>query len=171
MTGVSTALGKPVLQRWLQRAMGWRFVKFGTVGASGTVVNVLVLYLLQEHLLTFIASTELRLNLSLAGAILVATVNNFTWNRLWTWADRGEFFGARPLVQFGKYASACWLGILIQFLLTKLLAASMHYLLANVVAIVAASVFNFVINDFWTFEGLRLRSRLDGRDGRERSDP
>lgn len=161
MTGLSTALDKPALRRWLQRLLRIRFVKFGTVGASGTVVNLLVLYLLQEHLLAFIGSPELRLNLSLAGAILVATINNFTWNRAWTWADRGEFFGARSLAQFGKYASACWLGILVQFLLTKLLAASMHYLLANLLAIVAASVFNFVLNDMWTFEGLRLRRRRE----------
>lgn len=160
MSGLTSTIEKQSwLQRQLRRLLGLRFVKFGLVGASGTVVNLLVLYLLQEHLLRFVESPDARLNLALAGAILLATINNFGWNRVWTWADRGELIGARPLVQFGKYASACWLGIAIQFLLTKLLATSMHYLVANVLAIILASVFNFVLNDVWTFEGLRLRRR------------
>ncbi len=137
-----------------------RFVRFGTVGASGTVVNLVVLYLAQERLFAAIEPRETRLNLALGLAILCATINNFAWNRIWTWADRGPMFGARPVVQFVKYAAACWLGIAIQFVLTKLLADHVHYLIANVVAIVLASVFNFVLNDLWTFEGLRLRRRV-----------
>ena len=66
----------------------WRYIKFGLVGASGTVVNLAVLYLCQEFLLATIASGEQRLYASLAIAILLATVNNFAWNRLWTWRDR-----------------------------------------------------------------------------------
>ncbi len=143
----------------VRRLLQVRFVRFGAVGASGTLVNMLVLYTMQEHLLLFIEPAQLRLNVSLAIAILVATVNNFTWNRAWTWADRGEFIGARPLLQFGKYAAACWLGITIQFMLTHLLALSMHYLIANIIAILIASVFNFLVNDAWTFEGLRLRRK------------
>lgn len=143
----------------LSRLLRVRFVKFGTVGASGTVVNMLVLYLMQEHLLAFIPTPEVRLNASLVAAIFCATLNNFTWNRVWTWADRGEFVGATPFLQFSKYATACWLGISIQFLVTKLLAGQFHYLLANLIGIVAASVFNYLLNDSWTFEGLRLRRK------------
>lgn len=145
--------------KFLTRLVGVRFVKFGLVGTTGTVVNMSVLYLMQEYLLLFIALPELRLNVALAVAILCATINNFSWNRIWTWADRGALFGTRPLVQFLKYASACWLGITIQFLLTKWLAGHFHYLVANLIGIVAASVFNFLLNDVWTFEGLRLRRK------------
>ncbi len=150
------------LLRVLTRFLGVRFVKFATVGASGTVVNMAVLYLMQEHVLTFIAQASTRLNVSLAIAIFCATINNFSWNRLWTWADRGALLGAQPVVQFLKYACACWLGISIQFLLTKWLAGHAHYLLANLIGIVVASVFNFLLNDIWTFEGFRLRRKVPG---------
>ncbi len=80
---------------WLQRAYLWvewlkgfRYVKFGLVGASGTVVNMVVLYGAQEFLFAAIADPRQRLYASLALAIGIATVNNFTWNRLWTWSDR-----------------------------------------------------------------------------------
>lgn len=62
-----------------------RFTKFGIVGFSGTIVNLLVLYTNQEILLRSIYPQERRLSYSLTIAILVATVNNFSWNRYWTW--------------------------------------------------------------------------------------
>lgn len=143
----------------------FRVFRFGLVGASGTVVNMAVLYLCQEHLLRFIADGAARLNLSLAIAILCATINNFSWNRGWTWADRGGVSSARRLVQFGQYASACWVGIALQFGITKLLAAHLYYLVANLAAILVASAFNYLLNDLWTFGGIRLwwRRRGDSR--------
>jgi hypothetical protein len=58
--------------------VGWivrhRFLKFGTVGASGTAVNLGVLYLGQEFLFTAIQPFETRLNASLALAETVASL-------------------------------------------------------------------------------------------------
>ena len=133
------------------RLLKFRFLKFGTVGASGTFVNLGVLYIGQEFLFRAIAQPEMRLNFSLAGAILVATINNFTWNRIWTWQDRPRNRGRSILVQFGQYALACWVGILLQVVFTKILVVYLHYLVANLIAIVFASVFNFIVNDLWTF--------------------
>jgi dolichol-phosphate mannosyltransferase len=153
-------------QQRLYRLIDWlksfRYIKFGLVGASGTVVNMVVLYLAQEHLFAAIVDTRQRLYASLALAIAVATVNNFTWNRLWTWADRvraahdhhQQLEHARFSVlagQFGRYTLASWLGIGLQYGLTLWLSHSLHYLLANVIAIVVASVINFLANDRWTF--------------------
>ena len=92
-------------------------------------------------------------------AVFVATINNFTWNRLWTWHDRREHVRTPVMLQFAQYGVACWLGILLQFVITKLLVGHVHYLVANVVAIVIASVANFVVNDNWTFGRLRLLLR------------
>jgi len=154
---------------WQQRAfqlMEWlksfRYIKFGLVGASGTVVNMAVLYVAQEFLFATIAAPRERLYASLALAIAIATVNNFTWNRLWTWADRVKAARAQhqhldrtpwPVLagQFGRYTLASWLGIALQYGLTLWLSHSLHYLLANVIAIVVASVSNFLANDRWTF--------------------
>jgi putative flippase GtrA len=137
------------LVQWLLRQ---RFVKFGTVGASGTFVNLGVLYLAQEFVLRFIEPVDMRLNASLVVAIFFATVNNFLWNRAWTWRDRKHLHRHRSrLAQFGQYAMACWVGIALQIIFTKLLVVYFHYLIANAVAIVLASVFNYVVNDLWTF--------------------
>jgi len=152
------------LYRLIDWLKGFRYIKFGLVGASGTVVNMAILFVAQEYLFAFIAEPRSRLYASLALAIALATINNFTWNRLWTWADRlrdaaasnapgpaGKTQTRHILGQFGRYTLASWFGIALQYGLTLWLSHALHYLLANVIAIVVASVSNFVANDFWTF--------------------
>jgi putative flippase GtrA len=51
---------------------------------------------------------------------------------------------------------ASWFGMAFQFAATVWLAHHMHPLAANVASIVAASVINFLANDWWTF---RVRGR------------
>lgn len=143
------------------RVLRWRFVKFGLVGASGVVVNLAVLYAGQEWLFRAVGPERLRLNLALALAIFVATINNFLWNRAWTWHDRKAHVTTPLPFQFGQYALSSWLGIVLQVTFTNVLAHYLHYLAANAVAIVIASVFNFLANDFWTFG--RLKRLLESR--------
>lgn len=140
----------------LRRVFSWRFLKFGVVGASGTVVNLGLLYYAREYLFVDVQSPELRLNLSLALAIFFATLNNFCWNRAWTWADRKQHYGRPIAVQFGQYMLSCWLSIALQAVFTNLLAVHFYYLVANLIAIGMTSVLNFVLNDIWTFGRLKL---------------
>jgi dolichol-phosphate mannosyltransferase len=152
--------------------LGHRFLKFGAVGASGTAVNLGVLYLGQEFVFAAIEAVDARLNASLALAIFCATINNFAWNRKWTWADRRERNLHKPLLlQFGQYALACWFAIALQVALTKIFAGmGWHYLLANLSAIVLASVSNFVLNDLWAFGRMKSMSiaRYRERPGEDR---
>ncbi|OYU45153.1 MAG: polysaccharide synthesis protein GtrA [Burkholderiales bacterium PBB4] len=147
------------LLRWLEK---FRYLKFGIVGASGTVVNLAVLYVGHEYIFHAIESTYKKPYFSLALAISLATVNNFTWNRLWTWSDRvkvessdstqaNQASNVSILKEFGQYATASGFGSALQYGLTLLLSGSMDYRLANITAIVIASVSNFLANDRWTF--------------------
>lgn len=85
--------------------------------------------------------------------------SKFTWNGLWNWADRvrDNTAHARTLVvptnahtlldQFGRSRWLPGFGIALQYGLTQWMAHALHYLLANVIAIVIASVSNFLAND------------------------
>lgn len=147
-----------LLVEWLK---GFRYIKFGLVGASGTVVNLAVLYGAHEYLFRAIEPEGSRPYASLALAIAIATINNFTWNRLWTWSDRVKRMehaeGGRPVSrrllgkEFGQYVTASGFGSALQYGLTLLLSGYMDYRVANIIAIVAASVSNFLANDRWTF--------------------
>jgi len=144
--------------RWM---LGIRYIKFGMVGASGTVVNIVVLYLGHEYLFQSLEGPQGKPYASLALAIALATINNFTWNRLWTWADRAAQtpvetgLEAPPpsslAAQLAKYALASLFGSALQYVLTLWLTHSMHYMLANLIAIIIASLSNFLANDRWTF--------------------
>jgi len=140
----------------LRRIFSRRFLKFGTVGASGMLINLGLLYYAQEHIFTAVQQPTMRLNLSLALAIFFATLNNFFWNRLWTWADRKQHYDRPMLTQFGQYTLACWLSIALQAAFTNMLAPHFYYLIANLIAVVLTSVLNFVLNDIWTFGRLKL---------------
>jgi putative flippase GtrA len=152
------------LERFALWALAWmeryRYIKFGIVGASGTVVNLVVLHVGHEYIFNVIESSYNKPYFSLALAIALATVNNFTWNRLWTWSDRVRTLeaDAQPVsakllgMEFGQYVTASAFGSALQYVLTLLLSGSMDYRIANIVAIVAASVSNFLANDRWTFK-------------------
>ncbi len=137
----------PIIKSVLKR----RFIKFGTVGFSGTLINVTALYVNQEYFFRWIESIEKRLPVSLAAAIFLATLNNFAWNRGWTWRDRKRKTGHGFFLQMGQYFLASGLAIGTQYLCTMALVKLMHYMLANVLSIGAAAFLNFLINDVWTF--------------------
>jgi dolichol-phosphate mannosyltransferase len=148
----------------LRRIVSLRFLKFGTVGASGLVVNQGVLYLAHEYLFHVSKSSGnvdwVSLNLSLALAIFFATLNNFVWNRMWTWADRKQQHHYSFFAQFGQYTMACWLSIVLQAVLTNLLAPHLYSIyVANLIAVVLTSVLNFLLNDIWTFGRLKLTGK------------
>ena len=138
-----------ILQLKIRKLLRHRFIKFGTVGASGTVVNLIMLHINQEILLENINPFETRLKLSLALAIFLATINNYLWNRMWTWNDRkrkGGFF-----IQMGQYFLACGLAISLQYLFTIIFSRIIHYLIANILSIILAAIFVYIVNDVWTF--------------------
>jgi len=80
-------------------------------------------------------------------------------------ADRKHGSDKPLLLQFGQYTLACLFGILLQLAFTKILAARVHYLLANFTAILAAGIFNYLVNDAWTF-GLGKLFSIPTRENR-----
>lgn len=136
---------------FINKVLQHRFLKFGIVGASGIPINLGILFLSQEYILKSIPIINLRLDLSLGLAIFVSTISNFFFNRIWTWADNKQHWNKHILYQFSQYALGCWMGIAIQIIVTKLLAIYCYYLLANLIAILTASFFNFTVHSLWTF--------------------
>lgn len=144
-----------------------RFVRFGTVGSSGTIVNMVVLYLNQSIVLKDIYPIKHRLYFSLAVAIFLATLNNYLWNRWWTWGDRKKPTRAGFFVQMGQYYLACGVAIFFQYLITMLLSHFVHYLIANIVGIVFSAIFVYLFNDAWTFSPMKKGiGRVPNRKGK-----
>lgn len=120
----------------------WQLARFGAVGGSGYVVNLLVFWLAVHP-----AGLDHRIGATLA--FLVAVTNNFVWNRIWTFA------GATPTrvhAQAVRFLVVSVGGFVVNLVvLEALIAAGLPELAAQAIAVAVAMPVNFVGNRLWTF--------------------
>ena len=124
-----------------------RFIKFCLVGISGVGVNMGLLWLLTELGGLFYL-------LSAAISIETSIITNFLLNNYFTFADRNKQ-GVKPL--FGRLlkfnlVSLAGLGInmAILWLLTE--GLGLFYMVSNIVGIAAATLWNYLVNNWWTWK-------------------
>jgi dolichol-phosphate mannosyltransferase len=139
MTPVQTAkrIGRGTLRRgnWVQ------LLQFGLVGASGYVVNLAVFALSVGPLnLHHISAAIL--------AFCVAVMNNFWWNRHWTFDAKHGHAG----FQAARFFTVSVFALVINLVALELLVRSgMGDLPAQAIAVAIAMPFNFIGNKLWTF--------------------
>jgi putative flippase GtrA len=127
----------------MRRPHNWiQLIKFFAVGGSGYVVNLLVFWLASHKLgMHYLAAAT--------AAFVVAVVNNFWWNRHWTFGARRGHAGFQAarffVVSIGAFFFA--LGVL-ELLVTDV---GLPKLAAQAISIVVATPLNFVGNKMWSF--------------------
>ncbi len=133
-----------------------RFIKFCFVGASGVPVNLGCTWL-GYHLLFAAQATELRKACSFLLGIAVSIFTNFILNDLWTWRDRQAPGRGGLLGRLLRFYVVSGLGAAVQFGTAMLLSVVLllHYLLAQLVGVLLATVINYALNNRWTFRGRR----------------
>lgn len=123
-----------------------KLLKFGTVGASGFIVNMSLLYILTEFLgLYYLYSSII--------AVESSIISNFTLNELWTFIERGKE-GVRHLFKrFLKFntVSLVGLGINISLLYTLTEFLGVYYLVSNLIAVSVVFLWNYIMNVRWTW--------------------
>lgn len=123
-------------------ASWWQLAKFGIVGGSGYLINLVVFALLAGVL-------DVHHLAAAVGAFLVAVSNNFFWNRHWTFGP-GENPAHFQAVRF-FVVSVASLGVNL-VALELLLAGGMGELPAQAIAVAVAMPFNFLGNKLWAFD-------------------
>jgi dolichol-phosphate mannosyltransferase len=127
----------------MKRSHNWiQLMKFTLVGGSGYVVNLgvfaLAVKVLDVHHL--VAATL---------AFLVAVLNNFWWNRHWTFGAKDGHAGFQAARFFAVSVFAfVFAAALLEILINK---AGMPAISAQAISIVAATPLNFVGNKMWSF--------------------
>ena len=126
-----------------------RFARFLTVGAVGTLLDFSILTLLKLAGMPTLAANSLSFTAGL--------FNNFTWNRLWTFADAVKSDWRRQLAQFTLVS-------LVGLALNNLIVLSLEgifslwidaqwaYLPAKVIATGMVVFWNYFANRTWTFK-------------------
>ena len=127
----------------VRRPHNWiQLGKFLVVGLSGYVVNLAVFtFSLKVLAVHHIAAATI--------AFAVAVLNNFWWNRHWTFAARAGHAG----FQAARFFTVSIVAFLIQLGLLELLISEgrMAKVLAQAVSLVLATPINFVGNKMWSF--------------------
>jgi putative flippase GtrA len=120
----------------------WQLARFTAVGASGYIVN-LVTFALCVHAL------DLDFRIAAVVAFLVAVSNNFWWNRHWTFDARAGHAGHQAARFLAVSAAAFGVNLVLLEILVS--AAGLKEVVAQAIAVAAATPCNFLGNKLWTF--------------------
>lgn len=119
------------------------FTKFAIVGAIGTVVNLSILYLLTDIFKIYYLISEII-------AFFISVLNNYVINKIWTFKEE---FKENMVKKFIQYSIVSVISLAVNIIILFVLVEYFYiwYIFAEVIAIVAAFLVNFVGNKLWTF--------------------
>jgi dolichol-phosphate mannosyltransferase len=128
-----------------QKPENWaQLFKFGVVGGSGYVLNIIAFALLTQ-------AADLHHIPAAICAFLVAVTNNFLWNRQWTF--RAEAPGRHPANQGARFLAVSVVGLGVNLVVLEALVSGVDLgeLPAQAIAVAVAMPVNFIGNKLWTF--------------------
>jgi putative flippase GtrA len=124
-----------------------RILRFLVVGASGTIIDFSLLSLLKLFGLPTLPANTI--------SYLAGVINNFYWNRRWTFSETRQQRWNKQLAQF---LAVSLVGLVINNTLVLLLEAPFNvwlghwgYLPAKAVATGVVFFWNYLANRLWTF--------------------
>ncbi len=120
-----------------------RILKFGVVGLTGIFVNEGLLWFFTEIVGLFYLFSGII-------AVEASIISNFIFNDIWTFKDmRNGTFMNRML----KFNVARWLIIVVNLgILLGLTMLGMHYLIANLIGIIAATALTYTSSLKWVWK-------------------
>jgi putative flippase GtrA len=128
------------------RQAGLRWLKFNAVGAGGIGVQLAVLAVLKSGLqMDYLASTAL--------AVEAAVIHNYFWHERFTWVDRVTGSSLARFAKFNLTTGIFSVAGNVVVMRGFVAGAHMNYLLANVLTIATCSLVNFLLSDWFVFEG------------------
>jgi putative flippase GtrA len=128
----------------VRRTHNWlQLIRFAAVGASGYVVNLAV-FAMCVHLLA------IDYRLSAVIAFVVSVVNNFWWNRHWTFDARHD----HPMFQGARFfaVSLVAFGFTYVVLVALVDGAGLTKVVAQAIAIITGTPLSFVGQKLWSFK-------------------
>jgi putative flippase GtrA len=136
----------PGVLREVRRGSHWaQLMRFAAVGASGYFVNLAVYWLA--------LSAKVEYRAAATAAFAVALVNNFAWNRVWTFRDSPGRMGGQAFRFVIVSTAAFVLALAVLSVLVR--DAGISKLVAQAAAIVAVTPVSFLANKLWSFRTSR----------------
>ncbi len=137
-----------MLGRLTQRRGLRQFVKFGIVGTSGFVVNLIVFTGLQHVVPNH--DQPLQYNILFSAGFLAGGLSNYFLNRAWTFRSQGNV-GKEGASFMAVSVLALIVGLIVGQVVSPWLG---HGHKTWFVSVVAGIVVNFFVNKYWTFRSV-----------------
>ncbi len=123
-----------------------QFVKFGIVGLSGTVVNLIIFTVLQRLIPSH--AQPVPYNIIFSVAFLAGGVSNYYLNRIWTFRSTGH-----AVREGAQFLTVSVIALIVGLIVSAIVAPYLgHGHRTWFVATVAGIFVNFFVNKYWTFK-------------------
>ena len=128
---------------FLSRNTYLQMIKFGFIGALGTIVNLLILYLFTDIFQIHYIVSEIF-------AYIISLIHNYLLNKRFTFKETLEY---KFLIKFSYYFLICLISLIINLFILYILVEFfiMWYVFAELVAISGGFLVNFIGNKLVTF--------------------
>ena len=136
-----------------------KYLKFAAIGSLGALINTAILWTANEVFFVYYLWAAVL-------AFSAAVTSNYVLNRLWTYRSKGSVprqysqFLIVSVLGLGLNLALLW-AIVDQAMPALHLGkdkASVYLVIANLIAIFAVSIFNFIANSLWTFRAETRRN-------------
>jgi putative flippase GtrA len=122
-----------------------QFIKFGIVGASGFVVNLIVFTVLQRLIPSHAQPVPYYIIYSIS--FLAGGVSNYYLNRVWTFRSTGH-----AMKEGAQFLTVSVIALIVGLIVSAIVAPYLgHGHKTWFVATVAGIFVNFFLNKYWTF--------------------
>jgi putative flippase GtrA len=128
------------------RSQTLRWLRFNLVGMLGFLLQTATLW-------TLVHWSGFPTALSVAIAVFVAVSHNFMWHERFTWRDRPRQERARRWLSFNAASGVLSLITNIGLTLAVIRVTGLPVVASNVIAVMSASLLNFLIADRVVFRG------------------
>lgn len=120
------------------------FFKFASVGVTGTVINVTVLYVFTEYYGLYYLYSAI-------SAFGIASTFNYIFNKIWTFEEK---IGNEIINKYLKYLLisliALFINLIFLYIFTEFF--KIYYIFSQILAIGVSLIINFIGNKIWTFK-------------------
>ncbi len=123
-------------------SLSWQAISFGVIGLSGTAITFVLLTLLHKGLGWKIAFANIP-------AYSAGIVNNYFWNRIWTFRHIDH---KNVLHQGGQFALVSLGGLIINTIILTVASRAVDFRIAFAIAAGVAFFWNFALNHQVTFQ-------------------
>lgn len=124
------------------------FLKFSLVGLSGTILNIIILYVLTEKF-------EIYYIFSAIFAFFVSATSNFILHKTWIFKENiGTRLVEKYIKFFGVSLLALSVNIFFLYVFTEFL--NIYYIISQLLATAFSLMINFIGNKIWTFQKINI---------------